>query len=480
MNVSKTYRRWQPGQSLLFPPSPLDWVPEEHLSRFVLDVVGELNLSAFYSYYEREDRGFPPHHPQMMVALIVYAYAVGVPSSRKIEKRCYEDVAFRLITGNTQPDHTCISEFRRIHLPSLAQLFVQVLGLCQKAGLVKLGHVALDGTKIKANASKHKAMSHDRMRKDEEALAKKVAELLAEAEATDQAEDAEHGKGKRGDELPEDLRRSKDRLAKIRAAKAELEAEARAQAEAAREAATEEARAEAARVEQKNVEAAQAKGEDQRSNEDKRAAKPEPMPMHQIPTGKDGTPTDKAQRNFTDADSRIMKTGDGFIQGYNAQVVVDDAHQIIVAQDVSNQSPDCQHLVPMIDRTVENCGAAPARASADNGYLSESNVARMASRGVDAYIAPGRLKHGKVVVTATEENADSAKALMRVKLATDEGHAIYARRKVIVEPVFGQMKNRGFRQFLLRGLAKVRGEFSLIALSHNLLKLFRARSALAA
>jgi hypothetical protein len=323
-------------------------------------------------------------------------------------------------------------------------------------------------------------MSHDRMRKDEEALAKKVAELLAEAEATDEAEDAEHGKGRRGDELPEDLRRSKDRLAKIRAAKAALEAEARAQAEAARVAATEAARAEAARVEQKNVEAAQAKGEDQRSNGDKRVAKPEPMPMHQIPTGKDGSPTDKAQRNFTDADSRIMKTGDGFIQGYNAQVVVDDAHQIIVAQDVSNQSPDCQHLVPMIDRTVENCGAAPARASADNGYLSESNVARMASRGVDAYIAPGRLKHGKAVVTATEENADSAKALMRVKLATDEGHAIYARRKVIVEPVFGQIKNRGFRQFLLRGLAKVRGEFSLIALSHNLLKLFRARAAFAA
>jgi len=309
-----------------------------------------------------------------------------------------------------------------------------------------------------------------------------VAELLAEAEATDEAEDAEHGKGRRGDELPEDLRRSKDRLAKIRAAKAALEAEARAQAEAARVAATDAARAEAARIEKRNVEAAQAKGEDRPSNDDKGAAKPEPepMPMHQIPTGKDGAPTDKAQRNFTDADSRIMKTADGFTQGYNAQVVVDDAHQVIVAQDVSNQSPDCQHLVPMIDRTVENCGAAPARASADNGYLSESNVARTTSRGVDVYIAPGRLKHGKAVEAATEESADSTKALMRAKLATEEGHAIYARRKVIVEPVFGQMKNRGFRQFLLRGLAKVRGEFSLIALSHNLLKLFWARAALAA
>jgi hypothetical protein len=411
----------------------------------------------------------------MMVALLVYAYCVGVPSSRKIEKRCYEDVAFRVITGNTQPDHTCISEFRRIHLPSLAALFVQVLVLCQRAGMVKLGHVALDGTKIKANASKHKAMSYERMKKEQGELEKKVTEMLAAAAAIDAAEDAEHGKGRRGDELPEDLRRAQGRLARIKALKAELEAEARQQAEAERIAATAEVQAEAVRVETNNVDAARA-SDGNRSDGDPPppAPSPEPLPTHQVPTGKDGAPTDKAQRNFTDAESRIMKTGDGFVQGYNAQIAVDDAHQIIVAADVSNQSPDCQHLVPMLDRVVENCGAAPVRASADNGYLSESNVARATSRGIDAYIAPGRIKHGKDGAAATAIDEGSAKASMKAKLATDEGRAVYSRRKVIVEPVFGQLKNRGFRQFLLRGLKKVRGEFSLMALSHNLLKLFGA------
>ena len=459
----------------MFPPSPLDWVPEGHLARFVLDLVAELDLSTIFAYYEREQRGFPPHHPQMMVALLVYAYCVGVPSSRKIEKRCYEDVAFRVITGNTQPDHTCISEFRRIHLPSLAALFVQILLLCQRASLVKLGHVALDGTKIKANASKHKAMSYERMKKEQDALEQKVADLLAAAESVDAAEDAEHGKGRRGDELPEDLRRAQGRLARIKALKAELEAEAQQQAEAARIAAMAEAQAEAARVETNNVEAARASDGTRSDGEPPPPApSPEPLPTHQVPTGKDGAPTDRAQRNFTDADSRIMKTGDGFVQGYNAQIAVDDAHQIIVAADVSNQSPDCQYLVPILDRVVENCGAAPARASADNGYLSESNVARATSRGIDAYIAPGRIKHGKDGAGATAIDEGSAKARMKAKLATDEGRKVYSRRKVIVEPVFGQMKNRGFRQFLLRGLKKVRGEFSLMALSHNLLKLFGA------
>jgi transposase len=472
--VSKTYRRWEPRQSLLFPPSPLDWVPEGHLARFVLDVVEQLDLSPIIAYYEREERGFPPHHPTMMVALLVYAYCVGVPSSRKIEKRCYEDVAFRVLTGNTQPDHTCISEFRRIHLPSLAALFVQILKLCQRAGLVKLGHVALDGTKMKASASKHKAMSYERMKKEQDALEKKVADLLAAAEAVDAAEDAEHGKGRRRDELPEDLRRAESRLAKIKALKAELEAEAREQAAAARAASTEDAQAEAAVVEMNNIKAARAR--DERDDDPPSPPpSPEPMPTHQVPTTKDGTPTDKAQRNFTDAESRIMKTGDGFVQGYNAQIAVDDAHQIIVAADVSNQPPDCEHLVPMIDRVVQNCNAVPTRVSADNGYLSETNVARTTSRGVEAYIAPGRIKHGgKADGAATKEDAASVKARMRAKLATDEGHAVYSRRKVIVEPVFGQTKNRGFRQFLLRGIAKARGEFSLIALSHNLLKLYIA------
>lgn len=454
----------------------MDWVPEGHLARFILDVVSQLDLSKIYAFYEREERGYPPHHPQMMVALLLYAYCVGVPSSRKIGRRCYEDVAFRLITGNTQPHHTCISEFRRIHLSSLAELFVQVLKLCQKAGLVKLGHVALDGTKIKASASKHKAMSYERMKKDEEELAKKVAELLASAESTDAAEDAEHGPERTGDELPTDLQRAQGRLDRIRALKAELETEARQQAEAAKAAQTESAEVEAALVEMNNIEAARASGEERRDDDDPPppAPSPEPMPSHQVPTEKDGTPTGKAQRNFTDAQSRIMKTGDGFVQGYNAQIAVDEALQIIVALGVSNQSPDCEHLVPMLDRIVANCGAPPQRASADNGYLSDGNVARAESRGIDIYIAPGRIKHSKTDAPATEEDDTSVKARMKAKLATDDGRAIYARRKVIVEPVFGQTKNRGFRNFLLRGLQKVRGEWALIGLSHNLLKLHRA------
>ena len=451
-------------------------MPEGHLSRFVLDVVGALDLSSIYAHYERERRGYPPHHPQMMVALLIYAYCVGVPSSRKIEKRCYEDVAFRVITANTQPDHTCISEFRRIHLSSLTELFVQVLQLCHKAGLVKLGHVAVDGTKIKANASKHKAMSYERMSKDQAALAQRVSELLAEAEALDAAEDEEHGKGRRGDELPEDLRRATGRLDRIRALQAELEQEAREQAEAAQVAQSEAARVEAALVEMRNVEAARGASEHHDDDDPPPTAPhPEPLAEHQIPTEKDGTPSATSQRNFTDAQSRIMKTGDGYVQGYNAQIAVDDFAQIIVALAVTNQPPDCEHLIPMLDRVVDNCGAVPQRCSAANGYLSEENVARATARGIDVYIAPGRIKHGSTSTRGlTDPGSFSVKSRMKEKLATDEGHAIYARRKVIVEPVFGQTKNRGFRQFLLRGLAKVRGEFSLIGLSHNLLKLHLA------
>ena len=473
--MSKTFRTYEPTQSFLLPPSPLDWIPEDHLARFILDTVGEFDLSAIFAYYERELRGFPPHHPRMMVALLLYAYCVGVPSSRKIEKRTYEDVAFRVIAGNTHPDHTRVSEFRRIHLKALAGLFLQVLKLCQRMGMVKLGHVALDGTKMKANASKHKAMSYDRMQKDEEKLAAEVAALMRAAEGVDAAEDAEHGKHQRGDEIPEELRRREDRLARIRATKAALEAEARCQAEERKEAATEEAQAKAAVAEMENICAAQpTNSEEDEPPTPPTAITPEPMPEHQVPTGDDGAPMPKAQRNFTDAESRIMKTGDGFVQGYNAQAVVDEAHQIIVAQDVSNQSPDAQHMVPMLDRTIANCGAAPEKMSADTGYFSKANLLRASSRGVDMYVATRRTKHGTATEAATDTGDDSVKAQMKAKLSTKEGAKIYSRRKVIVEPAFGQIKNRGFRGFLLRGQAKVRGEWSLITLTHNLLKLHGA------
>ena len=472
--MSKVFRPYEPTQPFLLPPSPLEWLPEGHLAQFVLDTVAELDLSPIFAHYERELRGKPPHHPRMMVSLLVYAYCVGVASSRKIEKKTHEDVAFRVIAGNTQPDHVQISEFRRIHLKTLSGLFVQVLLLCQKMKMVKLGHVSLDGTKMKANASKHKAMSYDRMNKDEARLQAEVAALMKAAEEADAAEDAEHGKDRTGDELPEELRRRTDRLAKIRQAKAALVAEANAQAEERAAQAKLEAQAEAALVEMNNVRAAHAKDEtDDEPPAPPSVSTPEAMPRHQVPTEKDGTPTDKAQRNFTDAESRIMKTNAGFEQGYNAQAVVDEEHQIIVALGVSNQSPDAEHFIPMLDRVVENLGAPPKRASADTGYFSEANIQRGASRGIDLYIATGRTKHG----AATDEVLPDADLLrtrsqMKIKLATDEGKKTYARRKVIVEPVFGQIKNRGFRQFLLRGLEKVSGEWSLIALSHNLLKLF--------
>ena len=484
--MSKTYRPYLPTQGFLLPPSPLDWLPEDHLARFILDTVGELDLSELYGYYERERRGYPPHHPQMMVALLLYAYCVGVPSSRKIEKRTYEDIAFRVIAGNTHPDHSRISEFRRIHLAALARLFVQVLRLCQKMGLVKLGHVALDGTKIKANASKHKAMSNERMTQETARLEAEVAQLLQAAEQADADEERNYGAGRRGDELPQELRRRESRLARIRTLQAELLTEAQQQAQARQQAESETAQTEAMLQEMNNIRAAkllQDRHDDDEPPPSAATIVPEPMPEHQIPVTAQGLPTATAQRNFTDADSRIMKTGDGFIQGYNAQAAVDEAHQIIVAADVSNQSPDAEHFVPMLDRTIDNCQAVPDQMSGDTGFFSEANVLRAQSRGVDIYLALKRDKHGagpsdsEKTVSPKESEA---KTKMRSKLATAEGAKIYSRRKVIVEPAFGQIKNRGFRSFLLRGIQKVRGEWSLITLTHNLLKLYKAHQAAAA
>jgi transposase len=449
--VSKTFRPYTPGQSFLLPPSPLDWLPEGHLARFILDLVKELDLTKIYAHYEKELRGYPPHHPQMMAALLLYGYCVGVPSSRKIERKTHEDVAFRVISGGEHPDHTRVSEFRRIHLKALAEVFVQVLKLCQKAGLVKLGVVALDGTKVKANASKHKAMSYDRMQKDEQRLGEKVAELLTAAEKVDAAEDAEYGTGRKGDELPAELQRTQDRLKKIREAKAALEAEAK----------------------QRNEEEAAAKDKD----DPPPGPRETPLPKHKVPHTAEGKPTDKAQRNFTDPDSRIMKTGDGYVQGYNCQAMVDAAHQIIVAEAVTNQPPDPEHLVPMLVKTVDNCGATPEKLVADAGYFSENNVCEPHKWGIDPYIATGRQHHDDTppVVRGRAPSDLTMKEAMARKLATKAGKAVYSRRKVIVEPVFGQIKEaRGLRRFLLRGLQKVRGEWSLITLTHNILKLHGA------
>ena len=483
----KTYRPYQPRQGFLLPPSPLDWLPEEHLAYFLLETVAQLDLSAFTSYYERERRGFPPHDPRMMVALLLYAYCVGVPSSRKIEQRTHEDIAFRVLAGNTHPDHSCISEFRRIHLEALGALFVQVLRLCERVGLVKLGVVALDGTKLKAHASKHKAMSLARMKKETERLEQKVRELLAAAQQADAQEDAQYGKSGPGDKLPEELRRAHSRLARIRAAHAELVAEAQAQAQQKAQAQTEEAQAEAVVQEMERIREAHARPQaGPEPTEPTEPTEPEddppsprgpgPLPTHRLAVDKQGALKDSAQRNFTDANSRILKDSSGFVQGYNGQLAVDGAHQIIVAHGLSNQAPDVEYLVPMADRVGQMCERRPAVMLADTGYFSDANIRRIEARGIELYIAPARTPHGQKEPVADQEPADpsSLKHRMRSKLQSPQGEALYRRRKAIVEPVFGQIKMRGLGRLSLRGLTKASGEWALIALTHNLLKLHKA------
>jgi len=458
--MRKTFRAYDLKQALLLPPDLRDWVPEGHLVRFVLDVVEALDLSPIYRAYEGDSRGQPPYHPAMMVALLLYGYCTGKPSSRKIERATYEEVPYRVLSGDQHPDHSSIAEFRKRHLAELSGLFVQVLALCQKAGLVKLGHVALDGTKIKANASKHKAMSYERMTATEKKLEEEVARLLAEAQAMDAAEDAQYGKEHRGDELPAELARRESRLAKIREAKAALEQEAKE------------------RAAQKAV-AAQAKVEQRRRREEETGQKVGGRPPA-VPDPEKAVPAAKAQRNFTDPESRIMKDGasKSFEQAYNGQAVVDSEAQIIVAAAVTQETNDKRQLVPMLEKVTESVGRTPEKASADAGYFSEANVTDPTLQAIDLYVPPDRQKHQEPAAEEGTEPAPKDATVverMRHKLKTAEGRAVYKKRKQIVEPVFGQIKEaRGFRRFSFRGLKKVAAEWNLICLTHNLLKLFRA------
>lgn len=456
--MTKVFRPYSLDQRLLLPPDLREWLPEGHLALFISDVVEELDLSAIVTAYEGGDgRGQPPYHPAMMVKLLLYAYCTGKPSSRKIERATYEEVAFRVLAADQHPDHDSLAEFRKRHLDALAGLFLQVLRLCQAAGLVKLGHVALDGTKIKANASKHKAMSYDRMTVAEPQLEAEIRTLLAQAGQVDAAEDTAYGQGRRGDELPAELARRESRLAKIRAAKAALEQAATAEAEQAAQA----ARAKLAAREQR---VGSAKGG-----------------VPKVPDPEQAQPAPKAQYNFTDPDSRIMVDGatKGFTQAYNAQAAVDGHAQVIVACGVTQAAPDVEQFVPMVERVVQATGQAPTAVTADAGYFSETNLGAPVVAGVDVYVPPDRLRHRPVGVAAPPPRIQSAVAVqMREKLATPAGRVIYALRKTIVEPVFGQIKEiRGFRRFSLRGVLKVAAEWVLICLTHNLLKLFGARSA---
>jgi transposase len=448
-------------QTLLFPPSLHDWLPDGHLARFLADVVAALDLSSIYeSYQEKDGRGQAAYAPEMMVRLLLYGYATGVYSSRKIQTRTFEDIAFRYLSGDQHPDHATIAEFRKRHLDALSGLFTQALLLCAEAGLVKLGHVSIDGTKIKANASKHKAMSYKRMNETEARLKQEIDALLAEAEKIDAEEDALHGKDRHGDELPAELQRRESRLQKIREAKAALEQEA--QAKAAQK---------CAEVEQKLAEREE---EQQRTGKKKRGRKP------QLPEPEQAKPDDTAQRNFTDPESRIMPDGankGSFVQGYNAQIAVDSASQVIVAAAITQETNDKKQLLPMIAQIEKNLKQKPEKVSADTGYFSEANVTDASVKDVDLYVATGRDKHGDVVETSSDPlSADSSpKAAMREKLRTAAGRAVYKMRKAIVEPVFGQIKEvRGFRRFSLRGQQNVRHEWRLVCAVSNLLKLFRA------
>ena len=458
--MSKSFRADDLNQALLLPPSLHDWLPEKHLARFLVDVVEMLNLSAIYASYETKDgRGQAAYLPEMMVRLLLYGYCVGVVSSRKIELRTYEDVAFRFLSADEHPDHDTIANFRKRHLDALAGLFTQALLLCEKAGLVKLGHVAIDGTKIKANASKHKAMSYDRMGETEQRLQQEIADLLKQAEETDAAEDAEYGKGQRGDELPEELKRRETRLASLQKAKADLEQEARQKSEEKR-----------AEVE---VKLAERQEEEEKTGKKKSGRKP------QIPVPEQAQPAPKAQRNFTDPESRIMPDGankGSFVQGYNAQIAVDAQAQIIVAADLTIESNDKQQLLPMLAQVKTNIGRKPDNVSADAGYWSEANVTDQSTEEINLHIATGRMKHGEVVVPTIGPPPQQAtvKEAMHHKLRTEAGRAVYKMRKAIVEPVFGQIKERrGFRRFSLRGEDNVRCEWKLVCLTSNLLKLFR-------
>ena len=445
--MSRKFREWSTDQNWLFPPSPHDWLRSDHLIYFLLEVAEQIDLSPIIDDYASEKGGQPPFHPRMMLVLLLYSYSVGVFSSRKIMARCETDVAFRVIVGEDIPAFQRISEFRRRHLQHMQPLFIEVLSLCREAGLLKVGRLALDGTKVKANASRHKAMSYDRMTSEELRLQQEIADLLQQAQAADDAEDEQHGADRRGDELPAELARRETRLQKIRQAKAALEEQARQKASA---------------------HAAKLKAEGRTTRKNPHEAVPKP----------------KDQRNFTDPESKIMKTSNkGFDQCGNAQAVANE-EQVIVSADVTDQANDARQVKPMVEQTLKNLDAVGVEENidaftADAGYFSDENATDLEEndRINEAYIATGRLKHHEQVPDAPKGRPPknlSAKAKMARKLRTKKGRTEYARRKAIIEPPFGQIKHcRGFRQFMLRGLEQMQGEWNLLCLTHNLLKIFR-------
>jgi transposase len=432
--MSTSFRPYHPDQSLLLPPSPRDWLSEDHLAFFVSDTVDSLDLSGFYERYEGDGRRNQPFDPRMMVKLLVYGYATGVFSSRKIALKLHEDVAFRVLAAGNAPAHRTIAEFRQRHLGEFASLFVQVVRMARELGLIKLGTIAIDGSKVKANASKRKAMSYGRMVQEEKRLKREIRAILRRAKKTDDHEDALFGPDFRGDELPEELTRRESRLEQIRAAKQRLEA--------------------------RQEEEDRAKGRNKKDDDDK-PGKPGPKFKRQF-----GKPPDKAQENFTDPDSRIMKDSKGFEQSYNSQVAVDAEAQLIVAVGVTQQAADNGELQPMIEQVESNTGDRPERVLADAGYRSEENFLALEDQGIEGYVALGR-KGGKEASEFREDHVATRR--MARKLKSQRGKARYRQRKWIAEPVFGWIKScLGFRSFSLRGHEKVSAEWNLVSLAVNL------------
>lgn len=446
--MANDFRPYALGQASLLPRSPREWLPEGHLALFLQDAASLLDLTPILGRYAR-GRGPRAYHPRMLLTVLLYGYCTGVYSSRRIAAHCESDVAFRMLSAEQFPDFRTLSDFRKQHLAAFKALFLQVLRLCREAGLVRVGHLSLDGSKFQANASKHKAMSYQRIEETEPKLEDEIMELLGEAAALDEAEDKEYGPDQRGDELPEELRRREGRLEKIQEAKRRLEERARSRAM-------------------------------------ERASAKDATPEETREAISNALPSPKEQSNFTDPDSRIMKTKTGWVQGYNAQVFVNE-QGVIIAEEVSTAHADSTRLAVMLDQAEDNLTAVGVpneerRAgvfSADAGYCSEKNLALLADRKIDAYVATGRERHHRAGVDPQGKTRTPLRTTMRAKLQTPEGHARYARRKVLTEPVHGLIKQaRGFRQFLLRGGWKVAGEFTLVALTHNLLKLWRKRPAL--
>ena len=483
----KTYRPYSPEQSFLLPPSPREWLPEGHLAYYVLDLVDELDLGEIERELQRKDaRGERPYSPRMMTALLLYGYAIGVVSSRKIERATYDDVAFRVLAASEHPHFTTINEFRARHRTAFANFFHQVLEVCMSAGLVKLGHVAIDGTRMKANASKHKAMSYDRMKKEDARLKAEIEALLQRAEQVDAEEDALYGVGKQPEDLPAELQRREGRRAKIREALGALKRETAKARAAEHVVLADELRAKAetpgTSLKKQGEFMTLAANHDQEAADLDDDDPPPPavdsdLPRNTPPKRPTGEPKPKAQRNFTDPESRIMFKDGTYVQAYNAQIAVDEGHQIIVAAALSNQGPDVEYFEPMLRRVVENCEQPPEKVTADAGYFSGANVLAAERLGSEPFLSVGgHRRNGFPDDTPLAANLESEeRTAMRAVLSTEYGRAAYARRKATVEPVFGQIRSaRRIQQMSFRGLLKNRLEWLLICATHNLLKLWRA------